>query len=207
MENVESPIKITSLGELREDNRVILERFLPDRLRGRSGVRVLSVGCGFAPEAIPIMDILTDAQFLGADINKNLIAGARAFNSKLPPQSFQRLDLRESESFGEIPWDLIILRNPQIRGEAHSGFVAHITVDWERILLNCANRLNENGYVYIACQDRNEISDVVDFFRDECGFEVVLPVTSLARLYLRSNFPNLEEYVALLNKPPLPVKR
>lgn len=198
MEVKEVPVKTNSFELLRADNRTLLGKFLPSELRTRSGVRVLSVACGLAPEAIPIRELLPNARFEAIDIRADLISGATAFHRDIPSVCFRVADATKPESFGKEPWDLIILRNPQIHGEWQTGYT-DMTEDWARILSNCEEHLSKGGYIYLACAEKEEINRVNGFFKQK-KMKPVVEITPLGPFYLQSNFPNREEYVAVLQK-------
>ena len=197
----ESPKSVSQLTLLKEDIRNMLNRFLPPDLKQRPNNKVLSVGCGFAPEATVIEEMMPDVYFEGIDIAGSMIEGARAVNPKVPIGNFRQADAVDPASFGLDLWDLIILRNPQIRGQG-SALKREGIIDesWQKILRNSATRLQKGGYMYVTAPEREEIRDSVNALSSN-GVNILIPSTPLGDLNLKSNFPNREEYAALLRKP------
>jgi|SRR3990167_9808521 len=198
--STEAPVRLNQTQILKDDLRKILPDFLPEELHGRDNVRVLSVGCGWAPESTVITELLPHAVFLGIDINPVPLKGAKAINKAVSPENFQLLDATNPESFGSQPWDLIFLRNVQSGGTLESGYyTGMIDPTWQMIMLNCIDHLAETGYIYVASQSGEEVEKVEDFLK-KAGLTSIIPVKSLGYLDLKSNFPYRENYAGLLRK-------
>lgn len=189
----------SGLGVLKEDLRKIMDIFLPEELRHRPSIRVLSVGCGWAPEATALSEF-SNIYFEGIDTDDKALLGARSLNGNIPAERFREANALNPASFGDEPWDLIILRNPQIGGSIWWQGYAAMDREWKIIIENCIENLSPKGYIYVGSVNGDEAERVRDFLR-RFNFIEAIPLVPLNWLDLKSNHPFREEYAALLQKP------
>lgn len=196
----------SSIDLLKEDISSIMRYILPKELKERSNVRIISVGCGWSPEATVLTELLGAQIFLGVDNDYTSLIGARASNLQIESENFVLADAKDPKTFGTALWDLIILRNPQVGGSTFKTgyyFEEKIDPEWEKILQNCVDYLADNGFIYLGSATKEELDKSVIFLQER-GLELVVPKKSLIKLDLKSNFPNLENYAAVFKKPSLP---
>lgn len=146
----------------REANRQILTRSFEQFLKPivqKEDPRVLSVGCGFGYEAAAIRSIFQNPTYLGIDINKGIVGGAKKMNNDLPGDfSFEQADARNQEAFGTTPWDVILLRHPQVLGSVLNPVLEN---DWQSIIDNSCAALVRGGVVFSTVLSSEERVKVV----------------------------------------------
>ncbi len=118
---------------------------------------VLSVGCGVGYEAEPILRVFPNAKYRGIDIDKIHVELARRINEDLPGNIFEIADAREEGAFAGGPWNVLILRNPQVMGEIADLIAGkRNSKDWEIIIKNSIKFLKTDGIMFITTPTRHE---------------------------------------------------
>lgn len=169
MEN--SGQKETYTGNIRKSLKKELDAYLGGEIK--DGIRILSVGCGLAYEAKPILDIFPNAIYRGMDVDKNSLLGAKISNPEIPEDVFQIGDATKQEAFGSVPWDIILLRNPQVLGimgaYLDKGHLPEaIYGEWLEIFNNSVNALRDDGgvlFLTVGTLDEREL--VVNYLRSK----------------------------------------
>ncbi len=147
----------------------VLEKFLPAELKLRKDkIRVLSVACGFALEAQAVRSVLPTSYYEAIDVEPRTIFGAKAFNPDIPSTRFRVADATRIEEFGQNPWDLIILRNPQL-----GGIEVHLS-PWAKIISNAIESTKVDGYLFMSTHTDLEYANLRDFLRlDEARLTIL----------------------------------
>jgi hypothetical protein len=132
--------------------------------------RILSVGCMFGYEAKPILDIFPRATFKGIDINDLFLKSARILNSDLVNVEFQKGDATKREVFGKEPWDIVLIRHPQVKGEYFSeNKNKDLANNWRTIIENSIRSLSPNGALFVSAtspEERDIVLGYVSSFKD-----------------------------------------
>ena len=171
----------------------VLNFYLPPELKERTDpVRVLSVACGFGLEALGIQRVMPFAYYEGIDLNPDLFLLARRLNSHLPTERFRQADAQNPDSFGQDPWDLVMLRNPQLG----SMRVIHNRL-WSKIIANSVNATKEGGFLFISSLTGLEFSHLLEYL----GFFPQLRIENLPH-EIPVSLPEipLKDHFALLAK-------
>lgn len=135
-----------SYTQFRNRYHQVLDLYLPAAIKSRKDVvRVFSVGCGFGLEALGVQQIIPTAHYEGIDSDPKAIDGARKFNSQLPPERFRQADALSQSSFGDEPWDLVIIRNPRL-----GGMTILRNPYWGKVIANSINATKEGGFLYMT---------------------------------------------------------
>lgn len=176
MEN--SGQKETYVGGIRKDIEGEMRTYLSGEVK--DGARILSVGCGFAYESKPLLDIFPNAIYRGIDINEDNLMGARVSNPEIPVGSFEVGDATKQEVFGNIPWDIILLRNPQVLGSMGAYLdKGHLPEEvygkWGDIFTNSIHALKEDGGVlFVTVDSLEERKLVVDFLNQDKNMQIIV---------------------------------
>jgi len=183
--------------QLQEDLLNILDGYLPADLRADKGKgkRILSLGCGMAIEAEPLIHLMPEAYYEGIDESEVGLGGARALSPSLPAERFRVADATQSESFGLEPWNLIIIRNPDVDVlHRRSGS------NWEQIFRNCYQHLSGEGYLLVTTHKGAEMRVVREYIETHLkGFKVTVPQQKIQDL-MRSGFPMSETDLIMYQK-------
>lgn len=144
----------------RENLGRVFEHYLAEAIKSKkdSSINILSVGCGFGYEADPLLRIFPNAVYTGMDIDTGAISGAKEINNDLYERcEFQIADGRNKDAIGTKPWDIVILRNPQVSGSTFDTSKGSTTrEDWRRILKNSIEVLGEGGMVFISVDEEHD---------------------------------------------------
>lgn len=133
-------------------------RYLKNEIDGKPS-NILSVGCHFGYEAEPLLRIFPTAEYVGIDIDKKILEAAKRVNYDLIRVKFKVGDARRKEIFGKTPWDIIVVRNPQVLGTyVEKG---ELDKDWYIILTNCMKSLKWGGAMFISTPSEHEKDRVV----------------------------------------------
>ena len=128
--------------------------------------RILSVGCSFGYEARPILGVFPTANFKGIDINKKFIEVARDENPDLGNAIFQEGDATKKETFGEEPWDLVLIRHPQVCREMFPADPKQdVAKNWEIIMQNSMEALRKGGTLFVSTITADERSVVLGYIK------------------------------------------
>ncbi len=184
--------KENSLDELSSNLKQVLDVYLPKELRERPDVQVFSVGCGFALEAQPILDLIPGAKYTGVDLGRYFpkAADIRYHSDRVNVRSG---DLTNREEFGNNPWDLVIIRNPKIISVEGGS-----DPNWEKILVNSELSVASNGYILVTAMSLVEMESTMNFLK-QTGLQQQTPVKDISEM-MTSNFPLKENYLAILKK-------
>lgn len=180
MELTMEPGKISSLDRGRESLEKTFGAYLKSEVRVERP-NVLSVGCGAGYEAEPILQLFPSAKYKDIDISGSNIRLARRTNSDLPEDIFQVADAKSRDSFAGGPWDIIILRNPQItetlegltdflEGKAKVGKDWELNIrngkkvskDWALIIKNSIDFLKKDGILLVTTPSGDERVIILD---------------------------------------------
>jgi SAM-dependent methyltransferase len=130
----------------------------------RKPSNIISIGCKFAYEAQPILSIFPTATFKGVDIDRDSLMVARKENENLKNVMFQQGDATKRETFGKDPWDIIIIRHPQVLGEAFpENKNRDLSKDWHIIIENSMEALRSGGLLFVSTTLPNERDMVLDY--------------------------------------------
>lgn len=159
-------------GRLRSAFGAYLSPLLEKR-KGES-LRILSVGCGgIASEAKPLIELFPNAQYCGIDIREDCIRGAGRVNESKERAVFAVEDACDPKAFGDRPWDVIIVRHPQVRGSIRDTSEQSLRRDWATIFTNSMNALTKGGILFVSTDDLLERELVVHYVADK-QLEVIL---------------------------------
>ena len=154
-------------------NKVLVPHF------GRNQeLSILSVGCNFGFETKPLLDLFPNSFYKGIDIDETTIKAARRFNEDVGIAHMNRFnfevgDLRNIKSFGNKPWDLIIVRHPQVL----KGVLEAVSSpeEWRKIILNSIDSLSDKGIIFFSSDTREEASEILrDLRPSEKNLEIVI---------------------------------
>lgn len=150
----------------------VFEHYLAEDIKGKDSlIGILSVGCGFGYEAEPLLRIFPNAIYTGIDIDSNIIDGAREANNDLYGRcQFQVADGRDKEAIEIKPWDIVILRNPQVMGRyLDTSKYSTTREDWHRIIVNSIEALGKGGRLFVSVDmqhDRDIVLKYINSFTD-----------------------------------------
>lgn len=136
----------------REKLRQTFSGYLKGRVEGEPK-KILSVGCGFGFEAEPLLKVFPKAKFKGIDNDERIIRAAIRTNEDLTGVEFQVEDARKIEAFGTEPYDIIVVRHPQVLGEIEYG--DNLAQDWYKILQNSMEALKPGGIFFVSTTDED----------------------------------------------------
>lgn len=149
---------------IRDNYRSKLEKtfdyYLKNKVRDQP-TWILSVGCNFGYEAGALLRVFPTAKYVGVDINKNVIKAAKETNRDLGKVKFQVGDARKRETFGEIPWDIIAIRHPQVLGTIMEE--GSLDKDWYLIINNGMEALKEDGILFVSTSSMQERDRVISY--------------------------------------------
>lgn len=127
-------------------------------------LNILSVGCNFGFETKPLLDIFSNSFYKGIDIDERIIEAARRFNEDVGMTHMNRFDfevgdLTNIKSFGNKPWDLVIVRHPQVL----KGILGAVSSpeDWKTIILNSIDSLANKGIIFFSSDTQEEINEIL----------------------------------------------
>jgi len=144
----------------RENLSKVFKHYLAEVIENKkdSSVDILSVGCGLGYEAEPLLRIFPNAIYTGIDIDSDVIHGAGKTNKDLYGRyQFQTLDARDKDAFGSKPWDIVILRNPQVGGSNFDTSKKSTSKDdWYKIIINSLEALVKGGTLFISVDEEHE---------------------------------------------------
>lgn len=135
------------INEHRESLGKTFEKYLKTEVKSQNP-RILSVGCGCGFEAEPALRIFPNAKYKGIDINEESLGLARDINEDISQAVFEIADATKKGSFGDKPWDLVILRNPQVPKE--------IDQEWSEIIKNSIEVLKKDGIIFVTTSSERE---------------------------------------------------
>lgn len=139
------------------------EEYLEREVIGRDRLNILSVGCGIAYESEPLLRLFPDARYRGIDIDNGYIELARDTNDDIPEGLFDVADARKKEAFGINPWDIIILRNPQVLGRLMDFTTGKMDEGWKEIIGNCVEALVDKGLLFISVDTEPERKMILEY--------------------------------------------
>jgi trans-aconitate methyltransferase len=134
--------------------------FLKNEVKNQPN-RILSVGCMFGYEAGALLNVFPTAEYIGIDIDENYIRAAKAINNDLSKAEFHFGDARKKETFGENPWDIIVIRHPQILGTIIKE--SNLAKDWQVIFKNSMSSLKPGGSMFISTSSKQERDRVIKY--------------------------------------------
>lgn len=145
----------------------LLNRYVRPGLGGAKDkdIRVISIGCGVGYEAAAVTGLFPFARFVGVDKEKSQITLARAYNKDVPGNNrinFVQADASKKEVYGNHPWDVVLLRNPQLCGDSNNSFSNYLSeqtkIDsvWGEIVDNAVEALSENGVMLASTVTEKE---------------------------------------------------
>ena len=131
------------------------------KVDGKAVRNVASLGCGLFLEAPALKRVFPSARIVGIDRDTRSLSRMR--DSRWLPQGVEvkRGDLTRPSSLGSKPYDIIIVRNPDI---FYGG-------DWPEILSSCRQRLTDSGLVFVTCPTGQELQKALGVVED-AGFVV-----------------------------------
>lgn len=132
-----------------------IETYLLDKVGNKP--RIISVGCGSGEEAGPISTIFPNSTYKGIDMSPAMIELAKETNISIPGK-FEVADATKKEAFDDQPWDVVILRNPQV-----TGGVGIMDEKWAKIIKNSIEALKKDGIVFITTPSEEERAIIVNY--------------------------------------------
>jgi SAM-dependent methyltransferase len=144
----------------RESLEKTFNKYLKNEIKGQPE-RILSIGCSFGYEAGAISRIFPTAKYLGIDIDKNLIEAAQSNNEDVDNAEFRVGDARETETFGNEPWDMILIRHPQVLGTVLKA--SNLEKDWNIIFKNSLKALKKEGLLFVSTKLEEERDRVLQY--------------------------------------------
>lgn len=197
MENSEQ--QKTYIGSVRQHLESELRTYLGGKVK--DDARILSVGCGFAYESKPLLDIFPNAVFIGIDIDEKSLLGARVSNPEIPKEAFRLGDAAKPETFGSTPWDVILLRNPQILGSMGAyldkgRLPEEICGEWQSIFANSISTLKADGGVLFIALGSNEERDLaVKYLNENKKMKIIVNQENEHKI-AKATFPDIFIIVA-----------
>lgn len=150
--------------------------------------RILSIGCKFAHEAKPILGVFPAASYKGIDIDGRSIKVARMENSDLANSIFQEGDATKKETFGKEPWDIILVRHPQVCGEIFPEDPDRdVAQDWRIIMENSMGALKKGGTFFVSTITDKERKVVLQYINSHEG-KMKIKVNCLNEFYANRAF-------------------
>lgn len=164
--NMEQTGKLPQRDIYRENlGKAFRHYLLPYFSPGQEYTKALSIGCNFAYEAAPLVQLSPGMSFRGIDISDDAILAAKETNADLADRAeFIVADARLDSAFGEDPWDIVVIRNPQILGsqvERDPGKRV-TTLDWQTIIGNSVKHLSPRGLIFITTELEEEKGVITD---------------------------------------------
>jgi tRNA G46 methylase TrmB len=128
--------------------------------------RVLSIGCGLAPEMMVLNKIHPHVDYIGIDIDPMAIFQAekcfKGITRKAIPANFKliqmdALNILQDERTNHL-YDFIILRNPFLLDKENS----HQQDIFKKILLEIVPKLTKKGVLYLTCFHEDEFCKAIE---------------------------------------------
>lgn len=158
-------LEVPAVEHYRENLKSVFDHYLrplvgdPDR-----NLRIISVGCGFGYEAEPLLKTFPNATYTGIDIKADRIDAAREFNADLGGKCvFETADAGEKGAFNKGPWDMVVVRHPQVLGSIGSIRDPNLQEDWVSIMENCISALNKGGVLFISTDTGVEREQILEW--------------------------------------------
>jgi 2-polyprenyl-3-methyl-5-hydroxy-6-metoxy-1,4-benzoquinol methylase len=180
----------------REKLRQVFNYYLKKQI-GTDPKRILSVGCMFGLEAEPLLKTFPGANYKGIDIDREIIGAATRMNKDLTRAEFQLADAREMEAFGIEPYDIVVVRHPQVLGDLNPG--SNLAKDWHTILQNSMAALRPNGALFVSTTDEDcEGNCVLDYIRH--SREKMTVVISDENKFAYGSWPFKDNFIIIAKK-------
>jgi hypothetical protein len=119
-------------------------------LQGKKTIRILSIGCGAAPDFIPFeayfkKHLKADIEYVGIDINDEIIKTNNLTFQNFPSAKFYAQDARYIDAVKPNSMDVIIFQHPNL-------LEGRFTNIWETVFKETLPKMiADNGHVYISC--------------------------------------------------------
>lgn len=130
-----------------------------------SNLKIMSVGCGYGFEADPLLKIFPNATYMGIDVDADVIGVIKELSPDLNERClFKIADAREEDAFDKGPWDIIVLRHPQVLG---STIDPNVKKDWARIMKNCVSAVNKRGVLFVSTDSEMEREQILEYINNQ----------------------------------------
>ncbi len=166
----------------------ILTNYLPIELLQRNGtIRAISIGGAEGLEGQALIELAKiinpglNIYFEALDLDEGGIRKSRRMNPNVPAENFKVADATDIQSFGLEPWDLIIIRNPNLKTGVITWKEGGGHENWNTIFQNSIDKLSPGGYLFITNYDEDEQQLTLDMLKSEKNFP------ELQILHLNSN--------------------
>ncbi len=166
-----SEVSITE--QYRESLKKVLDHYLRPLVGDAdSNLRIMSVGCAFGFEAEPLLKTFPNATYTGIDINTDEIAGAKEINADLDGKCvFETADARKKSAFNNRPWDIVVVRHPQVLGSTRDS---NLEKDWALIMENCISALDKEGVLFVSTDTEVERKQILEYInKHKDGIKIV----------------------------------
>jgi len=173
----------------------IFSKYLPQDLKMRDTIKVLSVGCGFAYEATGLLDVLPQADYRGIDTDKLQIEAAVKRHQGLSSGRFRAevADIFQTNSLGEDN-DLIIIRNPAFTANRSTR---EIQTSWTEVIINCTQALKIGGYIFLTSTNKAELEHTMAIINQDNGIQIINGITHNDIRQSGEGMPFKDDYIAV----------
>lgn len=195
MNTVENPSGSNPVDKEFEE---IFSTYLPQDLKSRDIVNVLSVGCGFAYEAFGLLATLPQAKYRGIDTNVLQVEVAVRLHHELPSERFQVeiLDAFQANNLGKDN-DLIIVRNPDF---TVNRATQELQTPWAEVFGNCVGALKIGGYMFLTATEKAELEHTTAIINQDPRISIINPVISNVITQTAKDKPFRDDYITIAKR-------
>lgn len=182
-------------GELKKTVKAYLEPVIAQRKS--DPLKIVSVGCGFGYEVEPLLDVFPNSTYKGIDINPSFKKGAANMNSDIDQDrvQFEVGDEREPGTLGEKRWDIVFVKNPQVRGSNFPKEYGSVA-DRQRIIRSSMNAVSQNGILFITAQTKEE-KDILKTYFAYPKYKIVIDTKNRVT---QSTDTNIDEHILVVKR-------
>lgn len=146
--------------DLVESHRNSLEKTFSHYLKefiSKDNPQIVSVGSGFGYEVGALKKTYPNMSYLGIEIDEKYQLAVSKVNGDISGDiRFITADARDSGSFGDHNWDVVLVRHPQVHGSR--WLEMGNSQDWEKILHNSIQAVSEDGIIVITSDTEGEVA-------------------------------------------------
>lgn len=195
MNSVENP---SGSNTIDKEFAAIFSEYLPQDLKNRDTVDVLSVGCGFAYEANGLLATLPQAKYRGIDTNGLQVKAAAQLHHELPSERFQVeiSDAFQANNLGEDN-DLIIVRNPDF---IVNRATQELQTLWDEVFGNCVGALKIGGYMFLTATEKAELEQTTRIINQDHRISIINYVIPNAITQTAKDMPFRDDYITIAKR-------